>query len=232
MTDADVRQLMLDLQRIARGTGVAKHLISPTQRVARDRQSSPCTAHTSSQCSSWQMRATTRNCALAQTRHKILCPAHAIRLCMRVEKLTPSYGSTMSKGNLRRGQRGDGLAEKTGPPNIRTIRTIPHRLRASIFRPKLRSAGEITCLPRTCAQRNQEMTNQPYFRQSRTQLQVIASQKDSRITAKPDAANSFTYQIGYVQRNGSYPGDAPKLFANGASPQPHTQTGPRIAWKR
>src|SRR5947209_1690953 len=106
---------------------------------------------------------------------------------------------TYEQGQLTIGAtRGDGLVGENWTPNIRTIRTIPHKLRGEHVPAKVEVRGEIYMSIQDFEQLNQEMTNNRLFANPRNAAAGSLRQKDSRITATRHL-NFFGYQIGYIQ---------------------------------
>src|SRR5207302_7372459 len=83
-------------------------------------------------------------------------------------------------------------------PNIRTIRTIPQRLRGERIPAKVEVRGEIYLPIQGFEKLNAEMTDNRIFANPRNAAAGSLRQKDARITASRPLS-FFGYQIGYMQ---------------------------------
>ena len=199
LTDAEYDQLMLELQRIEREHPELQTPDSPTQRVgagpvqdvAQHRHPLPmlslANARNEQELRDWHKRAQN---IMPGTQFSYVCELKIDGLAMAL---------TYEQGQLTVGAtRGDGLVGENWTPNIRTIRTIPHKLCGKHIPAKVEVRGEIYMSTQDFEQLNQEMTNNRLFANPRNAAAGSLRQKDSRITATR-RLNFFTYQIGYVQ---------------------------------
>ncbi|HWS83189.1 MAG TPA: NAD-dependent DNA ligase LigA [Ktedonobacteraceae bacterium] len=199
LTDAEYDQLMLELQRIEREHPELQTPDSPTQRVgagpvqdvAQHHHPLPmlslANARNEQELHDWHKRAQN---IMPGTQFSYVCELKIDGLAMAL---------TYEQGQLTVGAtRGDGLVGENWTPNIRTIRTIPHKLRGEHIPTKVEVRGEIYMSTQDFEQLNQEMTNNRLFANPRNAAAGSLRQKDSRITATR-RLNFFTYQIGYVQ---------------------------------
>src|SRR5690242_15923967 len=199
LTDAEYDQLMLELQRIEREHPELQTPDSPTQRVgagpvqdvAQHRHPLPmlslANARSEQELREWHKRA-----------QNIMPGAQFSYVCeLKIDGL--AIALTYEQGQLTIGAtRGDGLVGENWTPNIRTIRTIPHKLRGKQLPTKVEIRGEIYMSIQEFEKLNQEMTNNRLFANPRNAAAGSLRQKDSRITATRHL-NFFAYQIGYVQ---------------------------------
>ena len=106
---------------------------------------------------------------------------------------------TYEKGKLTVGaSRGDGLVGEDWTPNIRTVRSIPQKLRGERIPDKVEVRGEIYMSTRGFEKLNEEMTDNRLFANPRNAAAGSLRQKDPRITATRHL-DFFGYQIGYMQ---------------------------------
>ncbi len=106
---------------------------------------------------------------------------------------------TYEKGSLIIGaSRGDGLVGEDWTPNIRTIRTIPQRLRGEHIPDRVEVRGEIYMSIKSFEKLNEEMQDTRLFANPRNAAAGSLRQKDPRITASRHL-DFFGYQIGYIQ---------------------------------
>jgi DNA ligase (NAD+) len=94
--------------------------------------------------------------------------------------------------------RGDGLIGEDWTPNVRTIRSIPQKLRSEHLPDKVEARGEIYMTTKSFEKLNEEMTGTRLFANPRNAAAGSLRQKDSRITATRHL-DFFGYQIGYIQ---------------------------------
>jgi len=106
---------------------------------------------------------------------------------------------TYDKGKLVVGaSRGDGLVGEDWTPNIRTVRSIPQKLRGDCIPERVEVRGEIYMSTKSFEKLNEEMTDNRLFANPRNAAAGSLRQKDPRITASRQL-NFFGYQIGYMQ---------------------------------
>jgi DNA ligase (NAD+) len=225
LTDAEYDQLMLELQRIEREHPELQTPDSPTQKVgagpvqdvSQHRHPLPmlslANARNEQELREWYRRA-----------QNIIPGAQFAYVCeLKIDGLAMAL--TYEQGHLTVGAtRGDGLVGENWTPNIRTIRSIPHKLRGEHIPPKVEIRGEIYMAIQNFEQLNQQMTNNRLFANPRNAAAGSLRQKDSRVTATRHL-NFFAYQIGYVQEmNIDTHWDALQLISEWGFPvNPHTQ---------
>jgi DNA ligase (NAD+) len=200
LTDAEYDQLMIELQRIEQEHPELQSPDSPTQRVGaqptRDvpqhRHPLPmlslANARSEQELQDWQRRA-----------QNIIPNATFTYVCeLKIDGLAMAL--TYEDGRLITGaSRGDGLVGEDWTPNVRTIRTIPQKLRGQHIPPKVEVRGEIYMPIKDFERLNEEITDTTHlFANPRNAAAGSLRQKDSRITASR-RLNFFGYQIGYVQ---------------------------------
>jgi len=156
LTDAEYDQLMLELQRIEREHPELQTPDSPTQRVgtgpvqdvAQHRHPLPmlslANARNEQELRDWHKRA-----------QNIMPGAQFSYVCeLKIDGLAMAL--TYEQGQLTVGAtRGDGLVGENWTPNIRTIRTIPHKLRGEHIPTKVEVRGEIYMSTQDLEQLNQ-----------------------------------------------------------------------------
>ena len=150
LTDAEYDQLMLELQRIEREHPELQTPNSPTQKVgagpvqdvSQHRHPLPmlslANARNEQELREWYRRA-----------QNIIPGAQFAYVCeLKIDGLAMAL--TYEQGHLTVGAtRGDGLIGENWTPNIRTIRSIPHKLRGEHIPPRLRYVAKFICLSRT-----------------------------------------------------------------------------------
>ncbi|BCL83397.1 DNA ligase [Ktedonobacteria bacterium brp13] len=199
LTDAEYDQYMIELQRIEQEHPELQTPDSPTQRVgAQPIQDVPqqrhplpmlslANARSEQELQDWQRRA-----------QNILPNATFSYVCeLKIDGLAMAL--TYDEGRLMIGAtRGDGLVGENWTQNIRTIRTIPQKLRGDQIPPKVEVRGEIYMPIRDFERINAEMTDTSHlFANPRNAAAGSLRQKDSRVTATR-RLSFFGYQIGYV----------------------------------
>src|SRR5437763_6806348 len=199
LTDAEYDQLMRELQRIEEEHPELQTPDSPTQRVgagpvqdvAQHRHPVPmlslANARNEEELLAWHKRA-----------ENILPNATFAYVCeLKIDGLAMAL--TYEKGKLTVGaSRGDGLVGEEWTPNIRTVRSIPSKLRGSAIPKKVEVRGEIYMSTRGFEKLNEEMTDNRLFANPRNAAAGSLRQKDPRITATRHL-DFFGYQIGYTQ---------------------------------
>ncbi len=201
LTDAEYDQLMLELQRLEREHPELQTPDSPTQRVG----SSPiqdvpqhkhpvpmlslANARSEQELRDWQKRA-----------ENILPNATFSYVCeLKIDGLAMAL--TYEQGRLTIGaSRGDGMIGEDWTQNVRTIHTIPQKLRGEdkAIPAKVEVRGEIYMTIKSFEKLNEQMSNDRLFANPRNAAAGSLRQKDSRITASR-RLNFFGYQIGYIQ---------------------------------
>ncbi len=198
-TDAEYDQLMLELQRIEQEHPELQTPDSPTQRVgagpvqdvAQHRHPVPmlslANARNEEELLSWHKRAQN---ILPNASFEYVCELKMDGLAMAL---------TYDKGKLSVGaSRGDGLVGEDWTPNIRTIRTIPQKLRGELIPGRIEVRGEIYMSTQSFEKLNEEMVDDRLFANPRNAAAGSLRQKDPRITASRHL-DFAGYQIGYMQ---------------------------------
>ncbi len=199
LTDAEYDALLRELQRIEQEHPELQTPDSPTQRVgagpvqdvAEHRHPLPmlslANARNEQELQEWNKRAL-----------NILPNAHFDYVCeLKIDGLAMAL--TYEQGRLTVGAtRGDGLIGEDWTANVRTIRSIPQRLRGERIPERVEVRGEIYMPIKNFEQLNAEMTDAKLFANPRNAAAGSLRQKDSRITASRHLS-FFGYQIGYIQ---------------------------------
>lgn len=199
LTDAEYDQLMIELLRIEREHPELQTPDSPTQRVGagpikdvpQHRHPLPmlslANARSEQELRDWHRRA-----------QNILPGVDFTYVCeLKIDGLATAL--TYDKGGLSIGaSRGDGTIGEDWTPNIRTIRTIPQKLRGQHIPDKVEVRGEIYMPIKSFEKLNAELTDNKLFANPRNAAAGSLRQKDSRITSSRQL-NFFGYQIGYMQ---------------------------------
>lgn len=199
LTDAEYDQLMLELQRIEQEHPELQTPDSPTQRVGagpvqdvpQHRHPVPmlslANARNEEELRAWYRRAQT---ILPNATFEYVCELKIDGLAMAL---------TYEKGKLTIGaSRGDGMVGEDWTPNIRTIRSIPQKLRGEHIPDKVEIRGEIYMSTKSFEKLNEEMSDNRLFANPRNAAAGSLRQKDPRITASRHL-DFFGYQIGYMQ---------------------------------
>ncbi len=199
LTDAEYDQLMIELLRIEQEHPELQTPDSPTQRVgagpaqdvAQHKHPVPmlslANARNEAELLSWHKRALN---ILPNATFEYVCELKIDGLAMAL---------TYEQGKLTVGAtRGDGLTGEDWTPNIRTIRTIPQKLRGEHIPGKVEVRGEIYMSTQSFEQLNEQMKDDKLFANPRNAAAGSLRQKDSRITATRHL-NFFGYQLGYMQ---------------------------------
>lgn len=199
LTDAEYDRLMQELRRIEEEHPELQTLDSPTQRVgAGPVQDVPQHRHPVPMLSlanafdeekllAWQKRAQSQ---LPNATFTYVCELKIDGLAMAL---------TYEHGRLTVGAtRGDGLVGEDWTPNIRTIRTIPQRLRGTAIPERVEVRGEIYMTIKGFEKLNEQMQDDKLFANPRNAAAGSLRQKDPRITATRPL-DFFGYQIGYIQ---------------------------------
>ncbi len=199
LTDAEYDQLMLELQRIEQEHPELQTPDSPTQRVGagpvqdvpQHRHPVPmlslANARNEEELRAWYRRAQT---ILPNATFEYVCELKIDGLAMAL---------TYEKGKLTIGaSRGDGMVGEDWTPNIRTIRSIPQKLRREHIPNKVEVRGEIYMSTKSFEKLNEEMSDNRLFANPRNAAAGSLRQKDPRITASRHL-DFFGYQIGYMQ---------------------------------
>src|SRR3989440_10614588 len=199
LTDAEYDQLMGELQRIEEEHPELQTPDSPTQHVgAGPVQEVPQHRHPVPMLSLANARNQEELLAWHRRAQNILPNATFEYVCeLKIDGLAMAL--TYDKGRLVVGaSRGDGLVGEDWTPNIRTVRSIPQKLRGDFIPEKVEVRGEIYMSTKSFEKLNEEMTDNRLFANPRNAAAGSLRQKDPRITATRHL-DYFGYQIGYMQ---------------------------------
>ena len=198
LTDAEYDQLMIELRRIEEEHPELQTPDSPTQRVgaaptqevAQRRHPYPmlslANARNEEELRAWYRRAQN---ILPNTTFEYVCELKIDGLAMAL---------TYEEGKLTIGaSRGDGLVGEDWTPNVRTIRSIPPRLRKPPIPQKVEVRGEIYMSIKSFEKMNEELSDDKLFANPRNAAAGSLRQKDPRITATRHL-DFFGYQVGYA----------------------------------
>src|SRR6266581_2853629 len=199
ITDAEYDQLMRELLKIEEEHPELQSPDSPTQRVGagpvQDVQQrhhpvpmlSLANARNEEELRAWHKRAQN---ILPNATFEYVCELKIDGLAMAL---------TYEQGKLSIGaSRGDGMVGEDWTPNIRTVRSLPQKLRGERIPDKVEVRGEIYMSTRSFEKLNEQMQNEKLFANPRNAAAGSLRQKDARITATRHL-NFFGYQIGYIQ---------------------------------
>ncbi len=199
ITDAEYDQLMRELLKIEEEHPELQSPDSPTQRVGagpvQDVQQrhhpvpmlSLANARNEEELRAWHKRAQN---ILPNATFEYVCELKIDGLAMAL---------TYEQGKLTIGaSRGDGMTGEDWTPNVRTIHTIPQKLRGDKIPDKVEVRGEIYMSTKSFEKLNEQMQNEKLFANPRNAAAGSLRQKDARITATRHL-NFFAYQIGYIQ---------------------------------
>ncbi len=199
LTDAEYDQLMIELQRIEQEHPELQSPDSPTQRVgAGPVQDVPQHRHPVPMLSLANARSEEELRAWHRRAQNILPQATFEYVCeLKIDGLAMAL--TYEHGKLTVGaSRGDGMVGEDWTPNVRTVRTIPQKLRGEQIPDKVEVRGEIYMSTRNFEKLNEELTDNRLFANPRNAAAGSLRQKDPRITATRHL-DFFAYQIGYMQ---------------------------------
>ena len=200
LTDAEYDQLMMELQHIEEEHPELESPDSPTQRVggggAAPVQDVPQHRHPLPMLSLANARNEAELRAWQRRAQNILPNAAFAYVCeLKIDGLAMAL--TYERGRLTVGAtRGDGLIGEDWTPNVRTIRSIPQKLRGEHIPEKVEVRGEIYMTAKSFEQLNAALTDNRLFANPRSAAAGSLRQKDSRITATRHL-DFFGYQIGY-----------------------------------
>ncbi|GCE03698.1 NAD-dependent DNA ligase LigA [Dictyobacter aurantiacus] len=198
LTDAEYDQLMIELLRIEREHPELQTPDSPTQRVgAGPIQDVPQHVHPVPMLSLANARSEKELLDWHRRAQNILPNVTFSYVCeLKIDGLAMAL--TYEEGRLVTGaSRGDGMVGEDWTPNVRTIRTIAHKLRGKHVPSKVEVRGEIYMPIKSFEQLNEEMSDTRLFANPRNAAAGSLRQKDARITATRNLS-FFGYQIGYV----------------------------------
>jgi len=199
LTDAEYDQLMIELQRIEQEHPELQSPDSPTQRVgAGPVQDVPQHRHPVPMLSLANARSAEELLAWHRRAQNILPNAAFEYVCeVKIDGLAMAL--TYEQGKLTvAATRGDGMIGEDWTPNVRTIRTIPQKLRGERIPDRVEGRGEIYMTASSFEKLNEQMTDNRLFANPRNAAAGSLRQKDARITASRHL-DFFGYQIGYIQ---------------------------------
>jgi DNA ligase (NAD+) len=199
LTDAEYDQLMIELQRIEQEHPELQSPDSPTQRVgAGPVQDVPQRRHPVLMLSLANARSEEELRAWHRRAQNILPNAKFEYVCEpKIDGLAMAL--TYEQGKLTvAATRGDGMIGEDWTPNVRTIRTIPQKLRGERIPDRVEGRGEIYMTASSFEKLNEQMTDNRLFANPRNAAAGSLRQKDARITASRHL-DFFGYQIGYIQ---------------------------------
>src|SRR6266480_3638021 len=199
LTDAEYDELMIELLRLEEEHPELQTPDSPTQRVgvgpvqdvAQHRHPVPmlslANARNEAELQAWHKRALN---ILPNATFEYVCELKIDGLAMAL---------TYEQGKLSVGAtRGDGLIGEDWTSNIRTLRTIPQKLRGEQIPEKVELRGEIYMSTKSFEQLNEQMKDDKLFANQRNAEAGSLRQNDARVTATRHL-DFFGYQIGYMQ---------------------------------
>src|SRR6266852_1414318 len=199
LTDAEYDQLMIELQRIEQEHPELQSPDSPTQRVgAGPVQDVPQHHHPVPMLSLANARSAEELRAWHRRAQNILPNATFEYVCeLKIDGLAMAL--TYEQGRLTvAASRGDGMIGEDWTPNVRTIRTIPQKLRGERIPDRVEVRGEIYMSTKNFEKLNEELNQERLFANPRNSAAGSLRQKDPRITASRHL-DFFGYQIGYTQ---------------------------------
>ncbi len=199
LTDAEYDQMMIELLRIEQEHPELQTPDSPTQRVGGAPVTDvPQHQHPVPMLSLANARSEEELLAWHRRALNILPNATFEYVCeLKIDGLAMAL--TYEHGKLSIGaSRGDGLIGEDWTPNVRTVRSIPQKLRGERIPAKVEVRGEIYMSTKSFEKLNESMTDDRLFANPRNAAAGSLRQKDPRITASRHL-DFFGYQIGYMQ---------------------------------
>jgi len=202
LSDAEYDQLMMELQGIEEDHPELQSPDSPTQRIggggAAPVQDVPQHRHPVPMLSLANARSEAELRAWQKRAQNILPNAVFAYVCeLKIDGLAMAL--SYERGRLTVGAtRGDGLVGEDWTPNVRTIRSVPQKLRGEHHPEKVEVRGEVYMTTKSFEKLNEEMTGTRLFANPRSAAAGSLRQKDSRITAARHL-DFFGYQIGSLQ---------------------------------
>ena len=199
LTDAEYDRLMIELLRIEQEHPELQTPDSPTQRVGgAPTQDVPQREHPVPMLSLANARNEEELLAWHKRAQNILPNATFEYVCeLKIDGLAMAL--TYEQGKLAIGaSRGNGLIGEDWTPNVRTIRSIPQRLRGQRIPDKVEVRGEIYLPIKGFEKLNEQMQDSRLFANPRNAAAGSLRQKDPRITATRPL-DFFGYQIGYME---------------------------------
>lgn len=199
LTDAEYDKLMIELQRIEAEHPELVTPDSPTQRVgAGPVQDVPQRRHPVPMLSLANARSEEEMRNWLKRAQNILPNATFEYVCeLKIDGLAMAL--TYEKGRLVIGaSRGDGMVGEDWTPNVRTIRSIPQKLRGERIPERVEIRGEIYMSTKSFEKLNEEISDGRLFANPRNAAAGSLRQKDARITASRKL-DFFGYQVGYIE---------------------------------
>src|SRR5947209_2658192 len=199
LTDAEYDQMMIELLRIEQEHPELQTPDSPTQRVGGAPVTDvPQHQHPVPMLSLANARSEEELLAWHRRAQNILPNARFEYVCeLKIDGLAMAL--TYEQGKLTIGAtRGDGMVGEDWTPNIRTVRSIPQKLRGPRIPERVEVRGEIYMSTRSFEKLNEEMVDNRLFANPRNAAAGSLRQKDPRITATRHL-DFFGYQIGYME---------------------------------
>src|SRR6266436_7330640 len=179
LTDAEYDQLMIELQRIEQEHPELQSPDSPTQRVgAGPVQDVPQHRHPIPMLSLANARSEEELRAWHKRAQNILPNATFTYVCeLKIDGLAMAL--TYEQGKLTIGaSRGDGMLGEDWTPNVRTVCSIPQKLRGEQIPDKVEVRGEIYMSTRNFEKLNEELTDNRLFANPRNAAAGSLRQKE------------------------------------------------------
>jgi len=198
LSDAEYDRLMIELRRIEEEHPELQTPDSPTQRVgAGPTQDVAQHHHPVPMLSLANARSEDELYAWHKRAQNILPNATFEYVCeLKIDGLAMAL--TYEQGRLTIGaSRGDGLVGEDWTPNVRTVRSVPQKLRGERIPEKVEVRGEIYMSIKSFEKLNEQMKDDKLFANPRNSAAGSLRQKDPRITATRQL-DFFGYQIGYI----------------------------------
>ncbi len=199
LTDIEYDKLLIELQGIEAEHPELVTPDSPTQRVgASTVQDVPQHRHPVPMLSLANARSDEDLQAWHRRAQNILPNATFAYVCeLKIDGL--SLALTYEKGKLVIGaSRGDGTIGEDWTPNVRTIRSIPQKLRGERIPDRVEIRGEVYMSINSFDRLNAGITDGKLFANPRNAAAGSLRQKDARVTAGRHLG-FFGYQIGYIE---------------------------------
>ncbi len=199
LTDIEYDKLMIELQSIETEHPELVTPDSPTQRVgAGPTQDVPQRRHPVPMLSLANARSEEDLQAWHKRARNILPNATFDYVCeLKIDGL--SLALTYEKGKLVIGAtRGDGMVGEDWTPNVRTIRSIPQKLRGERIPDRVEIRGEVYMSIKNFEKLNAEIADGKLFANPRNAAAGSLRQLDARVTSSRHL-DFFGYQIGYIE---------------------------------
>ncbi|HET8911568.1 MAG TPA: NAD-dependent DNA ligase LigA [Ktedonobacteraceae bacterium] len=199
LPDIEYDNLMRELQRLEQEHPELQTPDSPTQRVGTAITTDvPPHKHPIPMLSLANARNEEELLAWHKRAQNILPNAKFEYVCeLKIDGLAMAL--TYEQGRLIIGAtRGDGLIGEDWTPNIRTVRSIPQKLRGKQIPDRVEVRGEIYMSTKNFEKLNAQIEGERIFANPRNAAAGSLRQKDPRITAQR-RLDFFGYQLGYIQ---------------------------------